>query len=50
MGFDQDDDQPIIQPHRKATRVNLWLVVGVLGFLLAGALLIWVFVAQAPGP
>jgi hypothetical protein len=50
MGFDQNDDQPIIHVHRKATRVNLWMVVGVLGFLAAGGLLIWVFVTQSPGP
>jgi len=50
MGFDQNDEQPIIHPQRKATRVNLWMVVGVLGFLLAGCLLIWVFVTRSPGP
>ncbi len=50
MGFDQNDDQPIIHPRRKATRVNLWMIVGVLGFLLAGVLLIWAFAARTPGP
>ncbi len=50
MGFDQNDDQPIIHPHRRATRVNLWMVAGVLGFLVAGGLLIWVFVTRSPGP
>lgn len=50
MGFDQNDGQPIIHPRRKATRVNLWMVAGVLGFLAAGGLLIWVFTTRAPGP
>ncbi len=43
MGFDQNDDQPIIHPHRKATRVNLWMVFIVLLFLIAGGGLIWGF-------
>jgi hypothetical protein len=43
MGFDQNDDQPIIHPHRKATRVNLWMAFAVVLFLIAGGGLIWGF-------
>jgi len=50
MGFDQNDSQPIIHPRRRATRVNLWMVLAVLVFLAAGGALIWVFALRTPGP
>ena len=46
MGFDQNDPRPIINVHKPATKVNLWMVVGVLVFLLAGGLLIWLYVQR----
>ncbi len=49
MGFDQDQPGPVVNVHKRTTKVNIWLVVGVLVFLAAGGVLIWVFVQQTPG-
>lgn len=39
MGFDKDTPgQPIIQADKRTTKVNIWVVIGVLVFLLLGAL------------
>jgi len=39
MAFDkQTAGQPIIQPEKRTTQVNVWVVVGVAVFLLLGAL------------
>jgi hypothetical protein len=37
MGFDQNSNRPLINFHKWTTKVNLWLVVGMLFFLVAGA-------------
>ena len=50
MGFDQNQPGPIVNVHKRTTKVNLWMVVAVLVFLVVGAGLIWVFKHQAPGP
>lgn len=49
MGFDQDDGRPIINVHKRTTKVNLWLAAAVVIFLLAGGVMIWVFTHQTPG-
>lgn len=41
MGFDKDDSQPIIQPARKTTKVNLAMIAAVLIFLALGAVAIY---------
>lgn len=46
MGFDQDDQRPIMNVHKRTTKVNLWMVVGVLLFFVAGGLLIWLYVQR----
>ena len=33
MGFDQNDTQPILQPKKRTTKVNFFVVLGVLLFL-----------------
>ena len=39
MAFDKNTaGQPIIQADKATTRVNIWVVIGVLVFLLLGAL------------
>ena len=43
MGFDQNDQRPILNPHKKTTQVNLWMVVGVIVFFVAGGLAIWLY-------
>jgi hypothetical protein len=43
MGFDQNDPRPIINVHKRTTKVNIWMAVGVLVFLTVGTLLIWMF-------
>jgi uncharacterized protein HemX len=37
MGFDQNETQPLIEPSRKTTKVNLAMVAAVLIFLALGA-------------
>jgi hypothetical protein len=46
MGFDQNDPRPIINVHKRTTKVNLWMVVGVLFFFIVGGLAVWVFVQR----
>ncbi len=46
MGFDQNQPGPVVNVHKRTTKVNLWLVAGVLGFLAAGGVLIWVFAVR----
>lgn len=39
MGFDKNDpEEPLIHPARRTTRVNFWVVIGVLILLLASGL------------
>lgn len=49
MGFDQNQPGPVVNVHKRTTKVNIWIVVGVLLFLTAGGVLIWVFTHQQPG-
>lgn len=49
MGFDHKQPGPVVNVHKRTTKVNLWIVVGVLVFLAAGGLVIWVFTHQQPG-
>ena len=44
MGFDQNDPRPIVNVHKRTTKVNIWMVVGVSLFFAFGALAIWLFV------
>jgi hypothetical protein len=37
MPFDQNDNQPILQPAKRTTRVNLSMVAAMLIFLALGA-------------
>jgi hypothetical protein len=50
MGFDQNQPGPVVDVHKRTTKVNLWMVGAVLLFLAAGVILIWVVKTQAPGP
>lgn len=36
MGFDEGSNQPILQPRKKSTEVNLWIAASVIVFLLIG--------------
>jgi len=36
MSFDKNDGIPIVNVHKPATRVNIWMVVAVVVFLLFG--------------
>jgi hypothetical protein len=40
MGFDKNDPQPIIQPAKKTTKVNIGMVVGVALFFVIGGIAI----------
>ena len=43
MGFDKDEPGPVVNPHKKTTQVNLWMVAGViLFFVLGGIGVAWV--------
>jgi len=43
MGFDQNDPRPILNPHKKTTQVNIWMVVAVLAFFVGGAIAILIY-------
>ena len=36
MSFDKNDGIPIVNVHKPTTRVNIWMVVAVVAFLLFG--------------
>jgi hypothetical protein len=38
MGFDQEDGIPSVNVHKRTTQVNLWMIVGLVTFLLVGAI------------
>ena len=44
MSFDKKDGLPIVNVHRRATRVNLWMVVAVVAFLLFGTLAAFIII------
>jgi hypothetical protein len=47
MGFDKDDESPLIHPERRATKVNLWMIVGILMFFVAAGVVVW-YLARNP--
>jgi hypothetical protein len=40
MAFDQNNPQPVVQPAKKTTQVNIWMIFGVLAFFILGGLAI----------
>lgn len=37
MSFDNENDgHPIVNVHKRTTKVNIWMVVGVIAFILIG--------------
>jgi hypothetical protein len=44
MSFDKDDGLPIVNVHKRTTRVNLWMVVAVVAFLLFGTLAAFIII------
>lgn len=48
MGFDQNQPGPIVNVHKRTTKVNLWIVFAVLLFLIGGGGLIWWFWLNHP--
>jgi hypothetical protein len=44
MGFDQNDNQPIVVPAKRTTKVNIGIIVGVLVFFVIGGLgIAWIW-------
>jgi hypothetical protein len=43
MGFDQNDPRPVVNVHKRTTKVNIWMVIGVLVFLAVGAVAVWIY-------
>ncbi len=42
MGFDKDDPRRIVDVEKRTTKVNIWMIVGILIFFgLAGIVLWW---------
>lgn len=37
MGFDKDEDKPLMNPSKPDTKSNIWMVIGVVVFFLFGA-------------
>lgn len=48
MGFDKNSNQPPVNFRRWTTKVNLWMVVGVLCFLGIGALVMFYWTRIKP--
>jgi len=48
MGFDQNSTQPLVNPHKWTSKINLGMVVGVLVFLVIGAIVIVVMSWKNP--
>ncbi len=48
MGFDQNDPRPIMNVHKKTTKVNLWMVAGVVVFFVAGGIAVWLYAHSWP--
>ncbi len=44
MGFDQDDPRPIMNVHKRTTKVNLWMVAAVVVFFVVGGAMVWLYV------
>ena len=40
MSFDKPDGQPIVNVHKRTTKVNIWMVVAVVVFLVIGTLML----------
>ncbi len=36
MGFDKNSTQPIVQPSKKTTKVNIGMIIGILFFFILG--------------
>lgn len=47
MGFDKDDESPLVHPERRTTKVNLWMIVGILVFFIAAGVVVW-YLARNP--
>ena len=44
MGFDKNSPQPLVQPQKKTTKVNISMIIGILLFFVAGGFAIrWVY-------
>ena len=44
MGFDQNDNQPIVVPAKRTTKVNIVIIAAVLVFFVIGALgIVWIW-------
>ncbi len=41
MSFDKPDGRPLVNVHRRATRVNIWMVVAVVVFMIFGTLVLF---------
>ena len=39
MGFDLHEDKPLVEPRKKATRVNFWIAGAIVVFLAIG----WIY-------
>jgi hypothetical protein len=40
MAFDQNDTHPVVQPAKRTTQVNIWMIAGVIAFFVLGGLAI----------
>lgn len=49
MGFDQNDPRPIVNVRKKTTQVNVWMVIALVMFFVAGALAIWIYSSLPAG-
>jgi len=38
MSFDKDDGRPVMNVHKRTTKVNIWMVVAVVAFMVFGLL------------
>lgn len=41
MSFDKDDGRPIMNVHKRTTKVNIWMVVAVAVFMILGMVVLF---------
>ena len=45
MGFDKNSPQPLVQPQKRTTKVNIGMVIGILVFFVIGAFIFrWFYI------
>jgi len=47
MSFDKDDGHPIVNVHRRTSKVNIWMAVAVVIFIVGGMIAAYVILGRS---